>query len=169
MALIKCNECGKEISDRAVACPNCGFPLAKLSPQEIKSLTNLSSQEIKKPVLVKCWNCSNQFSSIENRCPSCKWPKSWFLTNDIDNQYVYVALSFAIVFGFVLVIAFNNFSSGRRRNSEPQKIQRQPQIHMHMSPGMGDPMMQRMQDNMIDQIMPRPPTQIQIGPIQDSW
>lgn len=27
MALIKCEECGKEISDRAVACPNCGCPV----------------------------------------------------------------------------------------------------------------------------------------------
>ena len=26
MALIKCTECGKEFSDRAVACPNCGCP-----------------------------------------------------------------------------------------------------------------------------------------------
>jgi len=30
MALIKCPECGKEISDKAVACPNCGFPLDQL-------------------------------------------------------------------------------------------------------------------------------------------
>lgn len=29
MALVKCPECGKEISDRASACPNCGYPLAK--------------------------------------------------------------------------------------------------------------------------------------------
>ena len=27
MALIKCPECGKEISDRCISCPNCGFPL----------------------------------------------------------------------------------------------------------------------------------------------
>ena len=27
MALIKCPECGKEISDRAAACPNCGYPI----------------------------------------------------------------------------------------------------------------------------------------------
>ena len=26
MALINCSECGKEISDKAVACPNCGCP-----------------------------------------------------------------------------------------------------------------------------------------------
>ena len=27
MALIKCPECGKEISDAAVKCPNCGYPV----------------------------------------------------------------------------------------------------------------------------------------------
>ena len=27
MALIKCPECGKEISDKAVSCPSCGFPM----------------------------------------------------------------------------------------------------------------------------------------------
>ena len=29
MALIKCEECGKEISDTAKSCPNCGFVLSK--------------------------------------------------------------------------------------------------------------------------------------------
>ena len=29
MALITCPECGREISDRAEACPNCGFPITK--------------------------------------------------------------------------------------------------------------------------------------------
>lgn len=28
MALIKCPECGKEISDKAASCPNCGCPIA---------------------------------------------------------------------------------------------------------------------------------------------
>ncbi len=28
MALIKCPECGKEVSDKAQSCPNCGFPLS---------------------------------------------------------------------------------------------------------------------------------------------
>jgi len=27
MALIKCQECGQEISDEVVACPKCGYPL----------------------------------------------------------------------------------------------------------------------------------------------
>ena len=28
MALIKCSECGREISDKAEACPGCGAPIA---------------------------------------------------------------------------------------------------------------------------------------------
>ena len=31
MAIIKCPECGKEISDKASACPNCGCPIAEMS------------------------------------------------------------------------------------------------------------------------------------------
>ena len=30
MALIKCPECGREVSDRAGSCPHCGFPLTSL-------------------------------------------------------------------------------------------------------------------------------------------
>lgn len=29
MALIKCPECGKEVSDSAKVCPNCGYPIAE--------------------------------------------------------------------------------------------------------------------------------------------
>jgi coenzyme F420-reducing hydrogenase alpha subunit len=33
MALINCNECGKEISDKASTCPNCGAPVEKGFPE----------------------------------------------------------------------------------------------------------------------------------------
>lgn len=41
MALIKCTECGKEFSDKAAACPNCGCPVSEvikgnISPEEQK-------------------------------------------------------------------------------------------------------------------------------------
>jgi len=32
MALIRCPECGREVSDRAEACPNCGYPLRPSVP-----------------------------------------------------------------------------------------------------------------------------------------
>ena len=31
MALIKCPECGREVSDRAKECPNCAYPLSKMA------------------------------------------------------------------------------------------------------------------------------------------
>lgn len=30
MALIKCPDCGREVSDKANACPNCGCPLSEM-------------------------------------------------------------------------------------------------------------------------------------------
>ena len=36
MALIKCPECGKEVSDKAEACPNCGYPACEF-PNGTKS------------------------------------------------------------------------------------------------------------------------------------
>ncbi len=37
MALIKCPECGKDVSDKASACPVCGFPIAnQQNKNEIK-------------------------------------------------------------------------------------------------------------------------------------
>lgn len=35
MALIKCPECGKEISNKAIACPSCGCPIAGLEEANI--------------------------------------------------------------------------------------------------------------------------------------
>lgn len=42
MALVKCKECGKEISDKAVTCPNCGCPTSVES--NIASSTNKESE-----------------------------------------------------------------------------------------------------------------------------
>lgn len=62
MALIKCPECGKEISDKAESCPNCGYPVPKLKlfeneviPEEIVSTeesqdNNLQKQKTKEDV-----------------------------------------------------------------------------------------------------------------------
>lgn len=50
MALIKCPKCGKEMSDRAECCPNCGMPLNK-----IKATTNPISQHKKNGVPKWVW------------------------------------------------------------------------------------------------------------------
>ena len=37
MAIIKCPECGKEVSDKAKVCPNCAYPIAELNSSKLYS------------------------------------------------------------------------------------------------------------------------------------
>lgn len=41
MALMKCPECGKEVSDQSETCIHCGYPLKK----ESKEAENISEEE----------------------------------------------------------------------------------------------------------------------------
>lgn len=59
MALIKCPECGKEISDLAVSCPNCGFPL--------ENLKKLKKTEEK----IECPYCNSTDIDDEGYCNEC--------------------------------------------------------------------------------------------------
>ena len=43
MALIPCPECEKEVSDMAVACPHCGFPVAAAIRHAVSELTEDTS------------------------------------------------------------------------------------------------------------------------------
>ena len=48
MALIKCPECGKEVSTAAEACPHCGYPLKSRKPTEYETKT----------IKIRCWGRS---------------------------------------------------------------------------------------------------------------
>lgn len=53
MALIKCNECGKEVSDKADSCPNCGNPIAKKNHYKY------------------CEYCGDKMPINAEKCPHC--------------------------------------------------------------------------------------------------
>lgn len=48
MALISCPECGKEISDAALACPHCGHPIQEPQPQDAPP----SSRKNKRSIII---------------------------------------------------------------------------------------------------------------------
>lgn len=52
MALINCPECGKEASDKAEKCPNCGYPFANLS-NEAETLSEASGENAEETTQVK--------------------------------------------------------------------------------------------------------------------
>jgi len=45
MALINCSECGKQVSEKAITCPNCGNPITQSSQPIIQSSQTNESQE----------------------------------------------------------------------------------------------------------------------------
>ena len=46
MPLVKCPECGKEVSDQALSCPHCGYPLKKPEPKKKKLNPDFSKMEV---------------------------------------------------------------------------------------------------------------------------
>lgn len=58
MALIKCEDCTKEISDKALSCPNCGCPIkvsetTNIDPNPVKMDWNSIGDGGSKEVVVK--------------------------------------------------------------------------------------------------------------------
>lgn len=58
MSLIKCPECGKEVSDKALACIHCGFPLQKAVEETI-------------PKIQYCPYCGKQNTIESTFCAYC--------------------------------------------------------------------------------------------------
>lgn len=62
MTLIKCSECGKEVSDKATTCPGCGNPLTAANGTSDSS------------VIYACEECKSQFNEPFTVCPKCGCP-----------------------------------------------------------------------------------------------
>lgn len=62
MALIKCPECGKEVSDKACSCPNCGFPILPEPIPQAKTEETESEEE-----LIFCPKCLSTHVHAEQK------------------------------------------------------------------------------------------------------
>ena len=101
MALIKCSECGHEVSDKASTCPNCGCPIEKG---------------------FVCDECGAELSPIDKVCPNCGNPiqtvkKKYGATNIKAVFFVLLAI---FVFGggfFAWNYSTNNTDGGATADS----------------------------------------------------
>lgn len=75
MALMNCPECGKEISDRAENCTNCGFPLEPLSFREEEYIQDEREEN----------NYSNSLETIKNIAKNAMddWKESYRATKKV--------------------------------------------------------------------------------------
>lgn len=62
MSLIKCPECGKEISDKAISCPMCGYPIKEIS-NELQPSPSTTGMNV-------CPKCG-KFIIAKQNCPDC--------------------------------------------------------------------------------------------------
>lgn len=86
MSLIKCPECNKEISDKANACPNCGYPInIKTNNSNIKEnyVYVCMSDECMATDPVKEFN---KYIGKTNTCPDCGEIITYCNTEIIDNN-----------------------------------------------------------------------------------
>ena len=73
MALMKCPECGKEVSDRASVCINCGFPIKEYILESKEKTQDIQTEELSKSGTEQM---ADKYKSIiqyyENvKCPVC--------------------------------------------------------------------------------------------------
>ena len=79
MALIKCTECGKEISDKTDKCPNCGCPNEQFNkPKE------LPPEE--RPEMFNCVDCGRPLPVGINKCIYCNHVYGKVTVEDILNE-----------------------------------------------------------------------------------
>ena len=74
MSLIKCSECGREISDKAVSCPHCGNPISS-QPKKSNSLSHMP-----------CPNCGTNWHTFDdNNNDVCKICNHIFTEKEISD------------------------------------------------------------------------------------
>lgn len=83
MALIKCSECGKEVSDKANSCPNCGAPIKE---DEIKKEINAGIKIGKKFAIILIVTLS--LIIIGAFIFGYFIPAHTYITKDINGNYV---------------------------------------------------------------------------------
>lgn len=85
MALIKCPECGRDISDKAEKCIHCGLPISNSVENNNQFISSQipASEESKQQnnLHTLCPNCGEQFKPGSKFCAKCGTPKH------LDRQY----------------------------------------------------------------------------------
>lgn len=86
MALIKCPECGREISDKAGACPGCGCPASEFKTI-CKSIVDQEDGNVNtEPKEPKCPYCSSRDIDEEGYCNECGMKISVYSENSAKKK-----------------------------------------------------------------------------------
>lgn len=82
MAIIKCPECGGNVSDSAATCPHCGFSLADLK---------------------RCSQCNHVITENDASCPECGSPTPWSRKCPSCGKFVLINRDYCPECGFDMI------------------------------------------------------------------
>lgn len=98
MALVKCPECGREVSSSAQSCQNCGYPIqehVKERELEIKRLTEKilpCEFTVPEPRAKVCIKCAEPFQYVNPELPDFKRPSCLCGMPGVEIDYTQVGL-----------------------------------------------------------------------------
>ena len=120
MALISCPECGKEISDRAVCCIYCGFPLDELKNKSDQNTVVISSVD-RTSNICRIDGVEYNLTEVKNDLLSLPEGK---LTNQNDKDKLHVILKKMVhsIDGFSIFAALMLASQLRETESVPSSF-----------------------------------------------
>jgi len=112
MSLIKCPECGKDISNEAPDCIYCGNPLNQNMFNT--NTTNVFNQQQEETTTQKllCSECGNQVNENDSVCENCGNPLSAFIENEILENVEKIKTTADIVKLFFKILAYISFIAG---------------------------------------------------------
>lgn len=89
--LIKCPECGKEISDKSSICVGCGFPIRDYLDKIEKEEKEKEEKEIQKKLVMemhKCSKCGSQNDIGVDYCKECGTRLTPYKNNTVVGRFV---------------------------------------------------------------------------------
>lgn len=105
MALIKCPECGNEVSDKAAVCPNCGVAISTID-------TNTVAQNVNPEI---CPECGNEIDPNTRICGNCGYNPINILNKKKQNKkklFVIIGIIAVIIVIVLSVVLIKKANKG---------------------------------------------------------
>jgi ribosomal protein L32 len=110
MAIIKCPECGNNVSEHAEICPECGYPISQLKKSDIKGSPK-----------VVCPECGAEVEAGNTICKNCGFPFSKNKETKLINKKLIIAITAVCVVALISCIVLMNNSKHSTTNSNIAK------------------------------------------------
>ena len=134
MALIKCKECGKEISDKSKNCVACGCPtkLSLEAPKEpIKK--EIIEEDPREDDSIICEECSHKLKKNDSTCVYCGYDKEKEESKKKSTNFIYIFGSLILFLCLIAILSTTKVQFGTNSNEVNQSNVRDtsvPQIEI---------------------------------------